>query len=101
MTEIVQAESNIEGAGQRIKMADKTIASARETYRIEELKYNTGASTITDSLLAQAAWFQAEALKADALYDFNSAVVDFKLATGTIAAGYPATQPNGTQASRD
>jgi outer membrane protein TolC len=87
MAEIVQAESNIEEAGQRIKMADKTIASARETYRIEELKYNTGASTITDSLLAQAAWFEATALKAEAVYELEKAIVDYKLACGSIEEG--------------
>ncbi len=84
MTEIVQAEANIKEAGQRINMADKTIISARETYRIEELKYRLGASTITDSLLAQAAWFEATALKAEAVYELEKAVVDYRLACGTI-----------------
>ncbi len=84
MTEIVQAESNIQEAGQRIKMADKIILSARETYRIEELKYSVGASTITDSLLAQAAWFDATALKAAAVYELEKAIVDYRLACGTI-----------------
>jgi outer membrane protein TolC len=84
MTEVVQAVSVIEEAGQRIKMADKTAASARETYRIEELKYKTGASTITDSLLAQAAWFEATALKAAAVYDLEKALVAYRLACGTI-----------------
>lgn len=84
MTEIVQAESTIQEAGQRIKMADKIIVSARETYRIEELKYNLGASTITDSLLAQAAWFDATALKAAAVYELEKAIVDYRLACGTI-----------------
>ncbi len=85
MTEIVQAESNIQEAGQRIKMADKIIISARETYRIEELKYSVGAGTITDSLLAQAAWFDAIALKATAIYELEKAIVDYRLACGTIS----------------
>lgn len=84
MTEIVQAESNIQEAGQRIKMADKIIISARETYRIEELKYSVGAGTITDSLLAQAAWFDATALKATAVYELEKAIVNYRLACGTI-----------------
>lgn len=84
MTEIVQAESNIQEAGQRIKMADKIITSARETYRIEELKYSVGAGTITDSLLAQAAWFEAVALKATAVYELEKAIVEYRFACGTI-----------------
>jgi len=87
MTEIHQARSRIKEAGNRIQMAIKTIRSAKESYRIEDLKYRTGAGTITDSLLAQAAWFQAEALKAGAVYELEKAMVDYRLATGTIKEG--------------
>ncbi len=87
MNEIVQARSRIDEAGKRIGMAEKTIISARETYRIEELKYKTGAGTITDSLLAQAAWFEATALKAEAVYELEKALVDYRLASGTIEEG--------------
>ena len=87
MTEIHQARSRIKEAGNRIQMAAQAILSARESYRIEDLKYRTGAGTITDSLLAQAAWFQAEALKAEAVYELEKAMVDYRLATGTIKEG--------------
>ena len=87
MTEIQQARSRMREADGKIAMALKTIQSARESYRIEELKYRTGAGTITDSLLAQAAWFQAEALKAEAVYELEKAVVDYRLATGVIEEG--------------
>jgi len=87
MTEIQQARSLIREADSKISMATKAIRSAKESYRIEKLKYQTGAGTITDSLLAQAAWFQAEALKAEAVYDLEKAIVDYRLATGTIEEG--------------
>jgi len=87
MTEIQQARSRIREADSKISMATKAIRSAKESYRIEKLKYQTGAGTITDSLLAQAAWFQAEALKAEAVYDLEKAIVDYRLATGTIEEG--------------
>ena len=87
MTEIQQSRSRIKEADNRIKMAIKAIRSAQESYRIEELKYRTGAGTITDSLLAQAAWFQTEALKAGAVYELEKAVVDYRLATGIIEEG--------------
>jgi len=38
-----------------------TLASAREAFRVESLRYRTGAGTVTDMLLAQASWFRAEA----------------------------------------
>ncbi len=87
MTEIQQARSRIREADSKISMATKAIRSAKESYRIEKLKYQTGTGTITDSLLAQAAWFQAEALKAEAVYDLEKAIVDYRLATGTIEEG--------------
>ena len=87
MTQIQQAGSLIHEANNQINMATKAIKSAKESYRIETLKYQTGAGTITDSLLAQAAWFQAEALKAVAIYNLEKAVVDYRLATGTIEEG--------------
>jgi len=100
LTEVQNAKTRIDEAGSKLEMARRAIASARETYRIEELRYSTGAGTITDSLLAQAAWFQAEALKAEALYELNSAIVDLKLATGTIAEGYAAESDAGSNSSR-
>jgi outer membrane protein len=88
LTEARNARTRIDEAERKLEMARKAIASARESYRSEDLKYQTGAGTVTDSLLAQSAWFQAEALKAEALYELNTAVIDFKLATGIIAEGY-------------
>lgn len=99
LTEVHQARTRIAEARSKLKMADQAIASARETYRIEELKYKTGAGTITDSLLAQAAWFQAEALKADALYELNTAAVDLELALGTIDRDF--SPPADSQATAD
>jgi outer membrane protein len=60
------------------------VAQAGESDRIEELKYKTGAGTVTDTLLAQSAKSLADANYYQALYDYNSAIVDFKKATGTI-----------------
>jgi outer membrane protein TolC len=65
-------------------MYEKIIDSDIKTYLIEELKYSVGASTVTDSLLAQAAWFDATALKAEAVYGLEKAIVDYRLACGTI-----------------
>lgn len=87
MTEIQQARSRIREADSKITMAVKAIRSAKESYRIEKLKYQTGAGTITDSLLSQAAWFQAEAQKTEAIYSLEKAIVDYRLATGTIEEG--------------
>jgi outer membrane protein len=65
-------------------MAKKAMEQSEETLRIEELKYKTGAGTITDVLLAQSAMSLAQANYYQALYDFNAASTEFKRATGTI-----------------
>lgn len=98
-TEIGNATTRITEARRKLEMAERAIKSARESWRIEDLKYRAGAGTITDSLLAQAAWFEAEALRSEALYELNTAAVDFKLATGTIANGYldESTEENDAQ----
>jgi outer membrane protein TolC len=60
------------------------MAQAEESLRIETLKYKTGAGTVTDTLLAQSARSLADANYYQALYDYNTAIVEFKRATGTI-----------------
>ncbi|QJA06521.1 TolC family protein [Thermosulfurimonas marina] len=61
------------------------LASAREAFRVESLKYRTGAGTVTDTLLAQAAWFQAEADLHRAFFDYAKAWVAYRRATAGIA----------------
>ncbi len=88
MTELKNAVSSLRETGKRFHVAEKNLATARETWRIEDLKYRTGAGSITDSLLAQSAWFQAEAGTLGALYEYQAARVAWQLAAGTIDSGY-------------
>jgi outer membrane protein len=68
----------------RFALADRALAQSEETLRIEELKYKTGAGTITDVLLSESALSLAQANYYQALYDYNAAITEFKRATGTI-----------------
>jgi outer membrane protein TolC len=88
MTELKNAASSLRETGKRFHVAEKNLATARETWRIEDLKCRTGAGSITDSLLAQSAWFQAEAGTLGALYEYQAARVAWQLAAGTIDSGY-------------
>ncbi|BAT71054.1 outer membrane channel protein TolC [Thermosulfidibacter takaii ABI70S6] len=83
-TEILNAISSIEEAKNRVKTAEAALASAKEAFRVEKLKYLTGAGSVTDMLIAQAEWLQAQARLYQALYDYHQAVTAFKLASGTI-----------------
>jgi len=82
--EVENALSSFREAENKLSMAKKAMEQSEETLRIEELKYKTGAGTITDVLLAQSAMSLAQANYYQALYDFNAASTEFKRATGTI-----------------
>lgn len=86
LLEIENALSLLKEAEHRIKAAEKAVAQSEEALRIEELRYKTGAGNITDVLLAQSAMSLAQANFYQALYDYNTALVEYKRATGTINA---------------
>ncbi|GER93819.1 TolC family protein [hot springs metagenome] len=82
--EIENALSLLQEARHRLEASQKAVAQSEEALRIEELKYKTGAGTITDALLAQSAMSLAQANYYQALYDYNAAITEYKRATGTI-----------------
>ncbi len=88
MAEVASAISSLREARARYMVAEKNLSTAKETWRIEDLKYKAGGGTITDSLLAQSAWFQAEAGKLLALYEYHAAKVAWRLSTGIIDSDY-------------
>ncbi|NOY52114.1 MAG: TolC family protein, partial [Deltaproteobacteria bacterium] len=86
-TEILHALSGMREARHRFEVAASARKTAEETYRIEDLRYRKGDGTVTDSLLAQGAWLSARANELAALFDMQKAVVDYRLAAGTIDEG--------------
>jgi outer membrane protein TolC len=88
LTELKNAASSLRETRKRFLVAEKNRTTAKETWRIEDLKYRTGAGTVTDSLLAQSTWFQAEADTLGALYEYQAARVALELAAGTIDSAY-------------
>ena len=86
--EIANALSLISQAKEELAHLDAARKTAKEAFRVESLKYRTGAGTVTDMLLAQAAWAQAEADYLGALYRLASAFVEYQRATAQIARGW-------------
>jgi len=82
--EVDSALSSNREAENKLSVARKAVTQSEETLRIEELKYRTGAGTITDVLLAQSAMSLAQANYYQALYDYSTSITEFKRATGTI-----------------
>ncbi|MEZ0328759.1 MAG: TolC family protein [Dissulfuribacterales bacterium] len=83
--EIEDAISALNEAKERLKLAETSVLQAKEALRIEELRYKTGSTNITDFLLSQSAMSLAEADRLQALYDYNAALTEFKRATGAIS----------------
>ncbi|MGA7105746.1 MAG: TolC family protein [Candidatus Deferrimicrobiaceae bacterium] len=82
--DIQSALASLTDSGSRIDTAQKAVSQANESFRIEKLKYGSGAGTMADLLLAQAADITAAANYTQALYDYNAAVVAYRRATGTL-----------------
>jgi outer membrane protein TolC len=82
--DIQSALASLTDSGNRIDTAQKAVSQADESFRIERLKYGSGAGTMADLLLAQAADITAAANYTQALYDYNAAVVAYRRASGTL-----------------
>jgi outer membrane protein TolC len=82
--DIQSALASLTDSRSRIETAQKAVSQANESFRIERLKYGSGAGTMADLLLAQAADITAAANYTQALYDYNAAVVAYRRATGTL-----------------
>ncbi len=80
--EVESAELNIGSARERVRATEKSIAQAKESFRIEQEKYNLGRGSITNVLDAQAALLDAETNYYQALSDYNTSVAQLRLATG-------------------
>jgi len=83
--EVRDAYLNIIHARERIEVAEKSIESARENARVENLKYQTGAGTNTDYLDAQTDLLKTEADYYRALFDEEAARASLRKAIGETA----------------
>jgi len=80
--EVETAILDVDSSSERVKATEKAIEQARESLRIETLKYNLGAGTVTDVLDAQTALLVTETNYYRALADFHTALARLKLAVG-------------------
>ncbi len=80
--EVEIAVLDVRSSSERVKATEKAIEQARESLRIEILKYSLGSGSITDVLDAQAALLQTETNYYRALSDFRTAIARLKLAVG-------------------
>lgn len=82
--DISNAVASVTESRDRVLTTEKAVAQGEESFRIEQLKYDTGAGSMVDLLLAQAASINAVANYTQALFDYNAAVVAYRRATSTL-----------------
>jgi len=80
--EVDTAVLDVRSSSERVKATEKALEQARESLRIEILKYSLGSGSITDVLDAQSALLQTETTYYRALSDFRTAIARLKLAVG-------------------
>ena len=82
--EQLTARQNVRSTLSRLNVARLSTDTARESLRIEKVKYNEGKGTILDVLDAEAASLEAESLRQRALADLRIRMVEWDLALGQI-----------------
>jgi len=82
--DVSNAVASVNESRNRVSATEKAVAQGEESFRIEQLKYETGAGSMVDLLLAQAASINAVANYTQALFDYNAAVVAYRRATSTL-----------------
>lgn len=80
--EVRQAFLNLQSAAEELAGADALIAQAQEALRIANVRFQSGVGTNLEVLNAQTAASQAEAAKAEALFNYNLARATLERAVG-------------------
>ena len=80
--EVETAVLDINASLARVKALAKALEQARESLRVESLKYDLGSGTIIDVLDAQAAQLATETNYFRALADFRTAMAKLTLVVG-------------------
>lgn len=82
MREVKDAYLTIDNARMRMDVSNKAVEAARETLRIELLRFESGAGTSTDVTDAETSLLRAEADNQQAVYDRNTAIASLRRAMG-------------------
>jgi outer membrane protein TolC len=84
LLQVRQAYLEAAAAEQRAAAARDSAEQAKESLRIIQNRYETGLTTITELLRAQAAQLEARTAYLSAVYDWHTALAELELAAGTL-----------------
>ena len=83
--EVRSATLQLQSAVSRISSTKKAVEQAKESYRIESMKYDLGKGTILDTLNAQSELITAQVNYYKALADYNIYSAKLRFATGALS----------------
>ena len=91
--EVRRAYYEVDSSRQQIEVARATIAQAQESLRINQNRYDSGLTTITDLLGAEDAARRSQTDYWEAIYNFHTSYASLELASGTLNAQSPVVMP--------
>ncbi len=91
--EVRRAYYETDANRQQIDVARAAIAQARESLRINQDRYDSGLTTITDLLGAEEAARRSQADYWEAVYHFQTSYANLELASGSLTPQSPAVMP--------
>lgn len=95
--EVKEAYLNIDSATKRIEVAKVALDAARESMRIENLKYENGSGTSTDVIDAQTLLLRAETDYQQAVYDKEIAVASLRRSMGEDIHEMPGVESQASE----
>jgi outer membrane protein len=91
--EVRRAYYEVDTSRQQIEVARAAIAQAQESLRINQDRYDSGLTTITDLLGAEEAVRRSQTDYWDAVYLYQTSYAGLELASGTLNAQSPVVTP--------
>ena len=91
--EVRRAYYEMDANRQQIEVARASIAEAQESLRINQDRYDSGLTTITDLLAAEDAARRSQTDYWEAVYRFQTSYANLQLASGTLNAHSPVVMP--------
>jgi outer membrane protein TolC len=91
--EVRRAYYDVDEARQQIEVARATIAESQESLRINQNRYDSGLSTITDLMAAEEAARRSQTDYWEAIYRYHTGYANLELASGTLNPQSPVVTP--------
>jgi outer membrane protein len=91
--EVRRAYYDLDSARQQVEVARTTIAESQESLRINQNRYDSGLSTITDLLAAEEAARRSQTDYWEALYRYHTGYANLELVSGTLNPQSPVVTP--------